>query len=125
MTKVKLKIKSSEIIAKLWQMLSCVMFFAFALWSSPSLAIYHSNLFNTNYDLTNDRLSEVAYPDITATYTYDAAYNRITEQLSDNASATITVDRSYSYNNRNQLTDISDNLDPENGKLIFCQALQF
>ncbi|MCP5009157.1 MAG: hypothetical protein GY942_04165, partial [Aestuariibacter sp.] len=59
----------------------------------------------------NDRLTAAAYAAVTTEYDYDAAYNRIGEQTTDNASSTITVDKTYQYNNRNQITQATDNLD--------------
>jgi YD repeat-containing protein len=64
------------------------------------------------YD-TTDRLTQVAYPDKTTTYTYDAAYNRLTERTV-NAAAVTETDKTYAYNNRNQLTGITDNLNSAN-----------
>ncbi len=62
---------------------------------------------------TTDRLTQVAYPDKTTTYTYDAAYNRLTERTV-NAAAVTETDKTYAYNNRNQLTGITDNLNSAN-----------
>ncbi len=61
---------------------------------------------NYAYD-ANDRLMSVAYPTKTTTYTYDAAYNRLTERTATTASV-VEVDKTYSYNVRNQLTQITD-----------------
>lgn len=61
---------------------------------------------------TTDRLTQAAYPDKTTTYTYDPAYNRLTERTV-NATTTET-DKTYGYNNRNQLTNITDNLNSAN-----------
>ena len=69
----------------------------------------------TDYSFdANDRLSEVAYPDQTTAYTYDAAYNRLTETTTDNNSNAVTVNKTYAYNNRNQVTTVTDNLDAAN-----------
>lgn len=65
------------------------------------------------YDPT-DRLTEVAYPNETTTYTYDPAYNRKTEQTVDNTTSTVTVNKVFTYDNRNQLATINDQLDPGN-----------
>lgn len=66
----------------------------------------------TGYVYDNlDRLLSVTYPDNTTTYTYDLAYNRTSETVVDSVSSSETKNRTYNYNNRNQLTDIIDNLD--------------
>ena len=62
----------------------------------------------------NDRLIEAAYANETTRYQYDVAYNRVGEQTTENASSTITVDKTYLYNNRNQITEATDNLDASN-----------
>jgi YD repeat-containing protein len=62
----------------------------------------------------NDRLTEAAYPDAVVTYTHDAAYNRLTETAVDTASAAALVSKAYTYNTRNQLTGITDNLNAAN-----------
>jgi RHS repeat-associated protein len=59
-----------------------------------------------------DRLTEVAYPDRTATYAYDNVGNRIGEQAVDPGGA-LLVDRTLANNERNQLTTITDHLDPQ------------
>ncbi len=61
------------------------------------------------YD-TNDRMTQVTYPDATVTYSYDAAFNRTGERSTDNTTSAVLVDKAYRYNNRNQLTDITDHL---------------
>lgn len=61
-----------------------------------------------DYDAT-DRLIEVRYPVTTTVYTYDAAYNRSTERTTNSATQTVEVDKTYAYNNRNQLTGVTDN----------------
>lgn len=58
----------------------------------------------------NDRLTEVRYPDKATTYTYDAAYNRLSERTVNNATAAVEADRDYSYNDRNELTAVTDRL---------------
>src|SRR5690606_26963689 len=45
-------------------------------------------------------------------YDYDAAYNRTSERTTNNADSAVTVNKTYGYNNRHQLTDITDQLDP-------------
>ncbi|HEX5057246.1 MAG TPA: RHS repeat-associated core domain-containing protein, partial [Gammaproteobacteria bacterium] len=62
------------------------------------------------YD-NNDRLTQVTYPDQTTTYTYDDAYNRRTERTT--AGASLTENKTYSYNNRNQVTGITDSVSGE------------
>ncbi|GAA5525732.1 hypothetical protein Maes01_02304 [Microbulbifer aestuariivivens] len=67
-----------------------------------------------------DRLESVTYPDVpvgtghTVTYRYDGAYNRIGEVAFNSASGETEKDLSYAYNERNQLTDITDHLDDGN-----------
>ncbi|MCP3957871.1 MAG: RHS repeat protein, partial [bacterium] len=63
------------------------------------------------YD-TADRLADVTYPDKITTYTYDAAGNRLGETDTDPAGDTTLRDRTYTYNDRNQLTAVTDLLDP-------------
>jgi RHS repeat-associated protein len=66
-----------------------------------------------SYD-SADRLTQVDYPETSVVYTYDANFNRLSEvetRLSDSA---VIKDQSYAYNNRNQLTGITDNLDAAN-----------
>jgi RHS repeat-associated protein len=63
-----------------------------------------------DYDL-NDRLQVVDYPDALVEYEIDANYNRERERSTDKASGLLIVDKTYAYNNRNQLTGITDNLD--------------
>lgn len=66
----------------------------------------------TTYDFDNlDRLEQVTYPDKTTTYTYDAAYNRETETTREGTET--TEDKTYSYNNRNQVTSITDSISGE------------
>ncbi|MCP3958861.1 MAG: RHS repeat-associated core domain-containing protein, partial [bacterium] len=62
------------------------------------------------YD-TADRLFEVTYPDKITTYSYDAAGNRSTETETDLDGTTTQCDRGYVYNDRNQLTAVTDLLD--------------
>ena len=64
-----------------------------------------------NYEFdTADRLTEESYPTETTTYSYDDAYNRTSEVTVD-SEGTQTVNKTYQYNNRNQLTNVIDNLD--------------
>ncbi len=63
---------------------------------------------------SNDRLTKVTYPSTNTTYGYDAAYNRISEVERDNASNAVSKSKTYAYNQRNQLTDVSDNVDASN-----------
>src|SRR5690606_1206760 len=72
----------------------------------------------TTYDYDKlDRLTQVSYPDVpagsatTVIYGYDAVYNRTGETVLD-ASGTTVKDLGYQYNNRNQLIQVRDNLDP-------------
>ncbi|MEZ5330528.1 MAG: RHS repeat-associated core domain-containing protein [Thermoanaerobaculia bacterium] len=58
-----------------------------------------------------DRLTEVVYPDRTVTYDYDGVGNRTGEQAAD-PGGTPLVDRTLAYNTRNQLTTVTDHLDP-------------
>ncbi|MCP3964270.1 MAG: RHS repeat-associated core domain-containing protein [bacterium] len=62
------------------------------------------------YD-TADRLLEVTYPDKITTYTYDDAGNRLSETDTDPAGDTTLRDRTYTYNDRNQITAVTDLLD--------------
>ena len=65
----------------------------------------------TTYDFDdNDRLTEVVYPDQTTIYTYDDAYNRKTEITTQNTGNTETTNKTYTYNNRNQVTDITESV---------------
>ncbi len=59
-----------------------------------------------------DRLHQVTYPDKITTTSYDAAGNRATEVATDVAGVTTLVDKTYVYNSRNQLTEVSNALDP-------------
>jgi len=67
-----------------------------------------------------DRLETVTYPDIpagsgqTVTYGYDGNYNRTSETAVNSTSGQTQKDRTYAYNERNQLTDITDHLDAAN-----------
>ena len=70
---------------------------------------------NTAYTYDNeDRLTEVDYTDKTVTYTYDANFNRLTEVEVSKPGGVTTKNISMSYNDRNQLTNITDNLDANN-----------
>jgi RHS repeat-associated protein len=70
----------------------------------------------------NDRLTETAYPDAVVTYSYDAAYNRLTETAVDTASVAMLVNKTYTYNTRNQLTGITDNLNAANNVIYQYDA---
>ena len=59
-----------------------------------------------------DRLTEVTYPDRTVAYGYDGVGNRVSEDAADPGGAPL-VDRTLAYNERNQLTSITDHLDPQ------------
>ncbi len=63
-----------------------------------------------SYDRT-DRLWQVVYPDQTATYSFDGVGNRMSER-SEDAAGNDLVDRIYVYDERNQLSGITDHLDP-------------
>jgi len=69
------------------------------------------------YEFDNlDRLEQAEYIDKRITYSYDANYNRTSEKVTDliQGSATenqLIVDRVYNHNARNQLQDITDNID--------------
>ncbi|MCG7964044.1 MAG: hypothetical protein N0E54_15195, partial [Candidatus Thiodiazotropha taylori] len=65
------------------------------------------------YD-NNDRLTEADYPDATLSYGYDAAYNRTSETAVEKATRTTIANKSFSYNNRNQVTSISDSANAAN-----------
>ena len=72
----------------------------------------------TDYDYDDlDRLDEVIYPDLpigegtTVNYTYDANYNRETEVSVLTTSQVTVKNVTYINNDRNQLTDITDNLE--------------
>lgn len=58
-----------------------------------------------------DRLTEVAYPDKTTTYTLDGVGNRLTEQEIDLASTLIT-DKTYVYDERDRIVQLLDAVDP-------------
>ncbi|MCP3937191.1 MAG: RHS repeat protein, partial [Actinomycetia bacterium] len=59
-----------------------------------------------------DRLLVVTYPDKITSYTYDAAGNRLTETETDLAGEAVLRDRFYDYNDRNQLAELTDLIDP-------------
>ena len=61
------------------------------------------------YDL-GDRLTEVAYPEFTTTYTLDAVGNRLTEE-SEGTSGPL-VSRSFTYDDRHRLLTVADLLEP-------------
>ncbi len=63
-----------------------------------------------SYD-RNDRLWQVVYPDQTTTYSFDAVGNRKSE-LSEDGNKNTLADRRYNYDDRNQLYEITDHLDP-------------
>ncbi len=65
------------------------------------------------YD-NNDRLTRADYPDATLDYGYDAAYNRTSESAVEKASGTTVSSKTFSYNNRNQVTSISDSANAAN-----------
>lgn len=65
------------------------------------------------YD-NNDRLTDADYPDATVSYGYDAAYNRTSETAVEKATMTTVANKSFSYNNRNQVTSISDSANAAN-----------
>jgi RHS repeat-associated protein len=58
-----------------------------------------------------DRLEQVTYPDKVVTYTYDDAYNRQTEVEVETGGGTTVKNWDYHYNDRHQLTSITDLLD--------------
>ncbi len=60
----------------------------------------------------NDRLTTVNYPDKQTAYTFDANANRLTEVTI--ANSVTTLNKTYSYNNRNQLTAVTDGVTPAN-----------
>ncbi|MEW8050593.1 MAG: RHS repeat-associated core domain-containing protein, partial [Candidatus Thiodiazotropha sp.] len=62
----------------------------------------------------NDRLTRADYPDATLDYGYDAAYNRTSESAVEKASGTTVSSKTFSYNNRNQVTSISDSANAAN-----------
>ncbi len=66
-----------------------------------------------DYDLL-DRLTEAAYPELTATYGYDLVSNRTTEREIANVDGSVIKDRSYDYNTRDQLETVTDLLDAAN-----------
>jgi RHS repeat-associated protein len=67
----------------------------------------------TNYAFdNNDRLTTVNYPDKQTAYTFDNNTNRLTEVTTE--SGVTTLDKVYTYNTRNQLTNVADNLNPAN-----------
>ncbi|MBI3560523.1 MAG: RHS repeat protein, partial [Gammaproteobacteria bacterium] len=61
---------------------------------------------------SNDRLTQVTYPDKVTTYTFDGNANRLTEVTTVNNAT--TLNKTYAYNNRNQLTGVTDNLNAAN-----------
>ncbi len=68
----------------------------------------------------NDRLTSVNYPDQQTAYTYDPNANRITEATT--ANGVVTLNKTYTYNTRNQLTVVSDNLTPANSAVYAFDA---
>ena len=65
------------------------------------------------YD-SEDRLTDVTYPDTQVAYTYDANFNRLTEHTTRIADHQLIRDWVYDYNHRNELTAITDRLDAAN-----------
>ena len=65
------------------------------------------------YD-NNDRLTRADYSDATLDYGYDAAYNRTGETAVEKAGGTTVSSKTFSYNNRNQVTSISDSANAAN-----------
>ncbi len=65
------------------------------------------------YD-NNDRLTRADYSDATVSYGYDAAYNRTGETAVEKAGGTTVSSKTFSYNNRNQVTSISDSANAAN-----------
>ncbi|MDH3599914.1 MAG: hypothetical protein OEU26_09795, partial [Candidatus Tectomicrobia bacterium] len=63
------------------------------------------------YDVV-DRLEETTARGRRTVYSYDDASNRLSEHRSALADGSVSVDRSYTYNSRNQLTELRDELDP-------------
>ncbi|MDD2893358.1 MAG: hypothetical protein PHF20_05455, partial [Halothiobacillaceae bacterium] len=61
---------------------------------------------------TNDRLTTVNYPDKQTVYTFDANANRLTEVTT--ANSVVTLNKTYTYNTRNQLTNVADSVTPAN-----------
>lgn len=68
--------------------------------------------YDANDRLTEEQISVASVVNETTNYTYDVAYNRLTEVKvqGSGASAQTLVDKAYSYNNRNQTTQVTDNL---------------
>ncbi|MFI0416532.1 MAG: RHS repeat domain-containing protein [Candidatus Thiodiazotropha sp.] len=65
------------------------------------------------YD-NNDRLTRADYPDATLDYGYDAVYNRTSETAVEKVGGTTVSSKTFSYNNRNQVTSISDSANAAN-----------
>ncbi|MCU7804214.1 MAG: hypothetical protein KZQ96_13535 [Candidatus Thiodiazotropha sp. (ex Lucinoma borealis)] len=65
------------------------------------------------YD-NNDRLTRADYPDATLDYGYDSAYNRTSETAVEKVTSTTVANKTFSYNNRNQVTSISDSANTAN-----------
>ena len=61
-----------------------------------------------------DRLTAVAYPLTTVTYAYDGNYNRVSEHEVDNATSASISDLTLVYNERDQLTQLTDSIDAQN-----------
>jgi RHS repeat-associated protein len=68
----------------------------------------------------NDRLTTVNYPDKQTAYTFDNNANRKTEITT--AGGATTQSKTYSYNNRNQLTTVADNLNAANSAVYGFDA---
>jgi len=69
---------------------------------------------------TNDRLTTVTYPDKQTAYTFDNNANRLTEVTTE--SGVTTLDKVYTYNTRNQLTNVADSLNPANSSVYGFDA---
>ncbi len=63
-----------------------------------------------DYDLA-DRLTAVSYPDKATSYTYDEVGNRETE-IEQDLDGNLITQKLYTYDPRNQLTDLENLLDP-------------
>ena len=70
-----------------------------------------SSITTYGYDVV-DRLEETTARGHHTAYTYDAVSNRLSEHRTSLADGSVLVDRSYTYNGRNQLTDLRDERDP-------------
>jgi RHS repeat-associated protein len=68
----------------------------------------------------NDRLTTVNYPDKQTVYTFDGNANRVSEITT--TGGTTTLNKTYTYNTRNQLNGVTDNLNAANNTVYGFDA---